>query len=112
MSPAYAGLISACIVERLLNDSKTSNNTPSIVTCSWCGKISPNTLCIRCGIIEAHAKELGRQVALLTEKGGCQLYIGIERTGQKTELLSVKRWSPLEPLENVDSVEQPLSTYQ
>jgi hypothetical protein len=32
----------------------------------------------------------------LIKKGGRQLYIAIEKTGEESELLSVKKWSPLE----------------
>lgn len=81
--------------------------------CDFCGRdLEWIGTCKRCQIIKTHAMILARQVAHLTRGGGCQLYIGIERTGQKKELLSVKRWSPLEPLESAPIVEQSLSTSQ
>lgn len=81
--------------------------------CLWCKQLtSSNRLCRRCAIIETHAKELGKEVAILTRKGGVQLYIAIEKTGSEKRLLSVKRWSPLEPLEDVESAEQSLVTSQ
>jgi hypothetical protein len=106
-------LISVSTVMDILVPSRDWwNITNTNMQCSWCEKISRNRLCRRCEIIESHAIELGKQVALLIPIGGVQIYLGIERTGQKTELLSVKRWSPLEPLENVESAATPLPTFK
>lgn len=74
--------------------------------------ISPHFLCRSCAITALNALELGRQVTQVAQKGGRQLYIAVERTGQESVLLSAKRWSPLESLENADSVGEPLHTYQ
>jgi len=87
----------------------------SISTCDWCGKpVEPENqdLCRRCATLAFHAMELARQVAIEVPKGGVQLYVALERTGQEHALLSVKRWSPLEPLEDVNYVEPHLSTFQ
>lgn len=73
--------------------------------------ISMNYLCESCSITAANALELAREVTLEIPKGGRQLYIAVERTGQETELLSVHRWSPLEPLEYADSAIGHLDTY-
>lgn len=87
--------------------------------CQWCGKDAeknPNILqidlCPVCRVFAIQALILGRQVRQLTLKGGATLYIAVEKTGQSNELLSAKRWSPLESLESADSVEKSLSTYQ
>lgn len=103
----------------IVKASKSSKVTSSKTTCDWCGKkielldelgytagiTTTVDLCRKCLIIAIEALELGRQVAQETLKGGCQLYIGVERTGQKTELLSVRRWSPLESLESAEFVD-------
>jgi hypothetical protein len=87
---------------------------PEKYTCSWCGgqQLLEKDLCRRCEILALQALELARQIALLIPKGGIQLYIGIEKTGQSAKLLNVKRWNPLEPLESADSVEPSFHTFQ
>ncbi|HEY1249277.1 MAG TPA: hypothetical protein VGE97_09835 [Nitrososphaera sp.] len=94
----------------------------SSVICQWChvrldrqgGKVvaeENQDLCRRCALLALHGMELARQIAIEVPRGGVQLYLAIERTGQKTELLSVKRWSPFEPLESANSAEQHLHTF-
>lgn len=99
---------------------------PKDNTCDWCGRViagSPTSgtltvndaqtyLCWKCAIIATQSLMLGSQVAQLTRKGGVQLYVGVERTGQETELLSVKRWSPLESLESAEFADENLRTSQ
>jgi len=101
-------------------------------TCDWCGRKLENSdpgfiatvdcleefvpdvlwsICRPCSLIAIDALQLAKEIAQTIQKGGKQLYIAIERTGQKTELLSVKRWSPLEQLESAENAERPLSTY-
>ena len=112
---------------------KDSKDTPSLPTCDWCGTkqeanttvyltgvikkgsdwiIPPYFLCLDCSVTAHHALELAREVTQVVQKGGKQLYIGVEKIGTKKELLSVKRWSPLEPLEGADSVDEHLATYR
>lgn len=98
--------------------------------CEWCGKgtkddeyvanifgtpsgasFSFQRLCRSCAITAANALTLARQVTETVKDGGKQLYIAIEKNGEENELLSVKRWSPLEPLENVSNAEQNLHTF-
>ena len=117
MSAPLGALISACIVVNISMLDRSSKNTSNSTTCDWCGKFPTDNywltylLCESCGITAAHSLELGRQVTELKEKGGIQLYIAIERTGQRTALVSVKRWSPLESLESADYVGPPFHTY-
>jgi hypothetical protein len=74
----------------------------SPIICQWCGQkkarfqIVQYDLCDRCTIIAGHSLILGQEVAELIQKGGVQLYIGIQRAGSETQLIAVKRWSPLE----------------
>jgi len=109
---------SILVIERSLKD--TANKS----TCNWCGKILETSrtlgvggfdltqsLCPRCALIAFHSLELARQLILEVPKGGIQLYLGIERTGKPSGLVSVKRWSPFEPLESADSAERHLHTY-
>jgi hypothetical protein len=106
VSASKEALTSASTATEFLVTDSNSKITPPMFMCDWCGREERTIggLCSKCSIIATHAWMLAREVALLTQKGGCQLYIAIERTGERNELLSVKRWSPLEPLESADSV--------
>jgi len=117
MRAPLGALISVSTAISILATEKSSKDMPKLVTCDWCGSSTEAldtvefSLCDRCRIIAIQALDLGRQVAQEVRKGGIQLYIAIEKTGQETALLSAKRWSPLESLESVDSADDYLTTY-
>ena len=136
MSAPKGALIFVCIVMNASPQDSDSKNTRVTGTCDWCRKdlkddypfgasiigedyhtvYSQQRLCRHCAITAANALELARQVTELIPKGGKLLYIAIERVegladGRRRELLSVKRWSPLEPLALAEPAETGLSTY-
>jgi len=104
---------------------RSSKDTRNYLTCSWCGTLKQEKylqhlrvsryldfyLCLRCWAIAGQSLVLGEQVARLIPKGGIELYVGVERTGRQSELLSVKKWSPLEEPLDASSVEESLTTY-
>jgi len=125
MTAPLGAVISAFTALLTLATENSWRVMSSGLTCSWCGKSVSETslvgiggfdlsqsLCTRCGLLAFHSLELARQIAIEMPKGGVQLYIGVERTGQSTALISVRRWSPLEPLESADSAEWSLPTSQ
>lgn len=138
MSAPKGALIFVCTVMSASPQDKDSKNTQVIATCEWCGKdlkddytfdakvcgrdyhtvYSSQRLCRHCAITAANALELAKQVTALIPKGGTRLYIAVERyeglaikDGERKELLSVKSWSPLEPLTLAEPAETGLYTY-
>ena len=133
MRAPLGALISASTADTVVGQENSLRDISYRSTCNWCENLLEendpgfvatvdcyNTnatlagweLCRRCAVTASHALELGRQVSRIRQKGGIRLYIGIERTGEKKELVSVVRWSPLEPLESASSAESSLTTSQ
>ena len=132
MRVAQAALIFVYGVLMSPNLEKNSNLTRLVPTCEWCGRKIENDyefvasvhtedgsasysiqwICRACAITAANALELAKQVTQAIKEGGKQLYIAVEKSGEEGELLSVKRWSPLEPLQPVDNAERNLHTFQ